>query len=96
MDFPHRAVPCRPWLTPTVASGTNICSCAVDLDCAGQEDGNLCNGTLFCDKTALQLTKDMGGAKYPVCATDWKPIFADLAKTVFAVCDYAFSGSGVD
>ena len=34
-------------------SGTSTCGCTQDLDCAGQEDGNLCNGTLFCDKSAL-------------------------------------------
>jgi sugar lactone lactonase YvrE len=27
-----------------------VCACTVDKDCAGQEDGNLCNGTLICDK----------------------------------------------
>lgn len=32
-------------------AGTNLCSCKTDLDCASQEDGNLCNGTLYCDKT---------------------------------------------
>jgi hypothetical protein len=31
------------------ASGTNNCSCQTDLDCAKSEDGNLCNGTLYCD-----------------------------------------------
>ena len=35
------------------ASGTNTCGCAADSDCAPQEDGNFCNGTLFCDKSAL-------------------------------------------
>ena len=32
-------------------SGTNICACKKDGDCQAQEDGNLCNGTLFCNKT---------------------------------------------
>ena len=30
--------------------GVDICACQSDADCAGQEDGNLCNGTLYCDK----------------------------------------------
>jgi hypothetical protein len=30
--------------------GTNICACQNDLDCAGADDGNLCNGTFFCNK----------------------------------------------
>ncbi len=34
-----------------VCVGVNTCACQVDLDCKGQEDGNLCNGTLYCDKS---------------------------------------------
>ena len=29
------------------------CDCAVDADCAGLEDGNVCNGTLVCDTALL-------------------------------------------
>jgi hypothetical protein len=36
--------------------GTNICACQNDNDCAKQEDGNLCNGTLFCDKAQAPYT----------------------------------------
>ncbi len=32
-------------------SGENKCSCTSDADCKPKEDGNLCNGTLFCDKS---------------------------------------------
>ncbi len=31
--------------------GTSICQCQQDADCAVHEDGNLCDGTLYCDKT---------------------------------------------
>ncbi len=31
--------------------GTNTCQCGTDSDCASKEDGNLCNGLLFCDKS---------------------------------------------
>jgi len=34
-------------------SGGNDCDCQNDADCAPQEDGNLCNGTLFCDKAVM-------------------------------------------
>ena len=34
-------------------SGTNICQCATDADCAGAEDNNLCNGTLVCETSAV-------------------------------------------
>jgi len=33
------------------AAGANACNCQQDADCAKQEDGDLCNGTLFCDKS---------------------------------------------
>ncbi len=33
--------------------GINICQCNKDADCAVKEDGDLCNGTLFCDKGAV-------------------------------------------
>ncbi len=33
--------------------GADLCECKVDGDCAAKEDGNLCNGTLFCDKVKL-------------------------------------------
>ncbi|MBI5609626.1 MAG: hypothetical protein HY902_12210 [Deltaproteobacteria bacterium] len=31
--------------------GANICPCQSDGECDGKDDGNLCNGTLYCDKT---------------------------------------------
>lgn len=31
-------------------SGTSTCTCLADSDCATQEDGNLCNGVLYCNK----------------------------------------------
>ena len=30
--------------------GANTCPCTEDADCAGKDDGDKCNGTLFCDK----------------------------------------------
>ncbi len=29
--------------------GTNVCGCTKNSDCAAKEDGNLCNGTLYCN-----------------------------------------------
>ncbi len=37
-------------------AGTDICACQKTSDCASKEDGNLCNGTLFCDVTSLPYT----------------------------------------
>ncbi|MSP92948.1 MAG: hypothetical protein EXR79_14285 [Myxococcales bacterium] len=35
-------------------SGVNTCDCQSDAECAPKEDGNACNGTLFCDKAKGQ------------------------------------------
>ncbi|MCB9738464.1 MAG: hypothetical protein H6747_04285 [Deltaproteobacteria bacterium] len=32
--------------------GTDICPCKVDADCASKDDGDLCNGTLYCNPVA--------------------------------------------
>ena len=32
-------------------AGIAVCPCLVDGDCVAAEDGNVCNGTLFCDKS---------------------------------------------
>ena len=59
--FIDNAAPCDDGVVCTVGdgcaagqckAGTNVCGCDKDADCAGKEDGNLCNGTLFCDKSA--------------------------------------------
>jgi len=33
--------------------GTDICDCQKNADCAPKEDGDVCNGTLFCNKKTL-------------------------------------------
>ena len=49
---------------------TLICKCQVDADCAASDDGNLCNGTLYCD----------GGA----CKADPStPVVCDQTKDTF-------------
>lgn len=36
--------------------GGSICACKVDADCAVQEDGNLCNGTLKCENSSPDVS----------------------------------------
>ncbi len=48
-------------------AGTNVCECTTDTDCAAKDDGNACNGTLFCDKTgATNVCKTKPGS-IPTC-----------------------------
>jgi len=45
-------------------SGPDKCICKTDSDCKSHEDGNLCNGTLYCDKAKIPFD----------CAVDAKTI----------------------
>ncbi len=47
-------------------AGQMICACAKDADCAKQEDGNLCNGTLRCN--AAKGTCELDPATTVSCA----------------------------
>ncbi len=40
----------------TCQAGTDLCGCKVNADCASQEDGDLCNGVLFCDTGVVPYT----------------------------------------
>ena len=46
------------------AGSNKVCPCTKDVDCGKFEDGNACNGTLFCDKTGPQ----------PACAVNPKTV----------------------
>ncbi|MBM4343456.1 MAG: hypothetical protein FJ100_08775 [Deltaproteobacteria bacterium] len=52
-------------------TATNICECAKDADCAKKEDGNLCNGTLYCDVKANACK--VNPATVVACVTDDDP-----------------------
>ncbi|MBM4343384.1 MAG: hypothetical protein FJ100_08400 [Deltaproteobacteria bacterium] len=39
------------------ASGASACQCQKNSDCEGNDDGNLCNGTWFCDKSDPKAAK---------------------------------------
>ena len=41
----------------TCKSGTKVCACSSDADCAAQDDGDLCNGTLYCDTKETKTCK---------------------------------------
>lgn len=51
------------------ASGANICSCQQDSECAKEEDGNVCNGTLYCDKSKFPFKCIVNPATLIKCPT---------------------------
>jgi len=50
--------------------GSDLCGCYADLDCAKNEDGNLCNGTLYCDKAQLPFQCKIKPSTVVVCPLD--------------------------
>ena len=50
-------------------SGVNGCGCTNDSQCVGQEDGNLCNGTLFCDLSVSPYNCKVKPSTIITCST---------------------------
>ena len=49
--------------------GNNQCTCLSDKECGDKEDGNLCNGTLYCDKSAQPYSCKVDPKTVPSCNT---------------------------
>jgi len=45
----------------------NVCECSDDADCKPHEDGNACNGTLFCDRGKVPYTCEVDPATVVHC-----------------------------
>ena len=50
-------------------SGANTCACDNDGDCAKKDDGNFCNGSLYCDKTTALSQCKIKLSSVVVCDT---------------------------
>ncbi len=46
-------------------SGVSVCQCQLDSDC--KDDGNLCNGTMFCDKSTASFQCKVNPATVVTC-----------------------------
>ena len=49
--------------------GDNLCECKMTADCAAGEDGDLCNGTLYCDKATQPWKCAVNPATVVTCNT---------------------------
>ena len=63
------------------APGSDICECQQDQDCDAKDDGDLCTGTLYCDKTASLYTCKLNPGTVITCSTESD---TDCRKTVCA------------
>ncbi len=52
------------------AGPDNTCTCATTADCAKQEDGNLCNGLLYCDQSQQPPVCKVNPGTVVVCQQD--------------------------
>ena len=50
-------------------AGANTCECEKAADCQGKEDGDACNGTLYCDKTGEAPKCKLNLASVVTCPT---------------------------
>ncbi len=48
-DDGNACTPNKTCLDGACTTNTNTCACTKDADCAAKENGNLCDGTLYCD-----------------------------------------------
>ena len=78
-------------------SGTFTCQCAQNLDCFPYEDGNACNGSLYCDKTAWPWNCKVNPKTIVQCADLGSgPCIANLCKPTTGQCVPGLSSGPCD
>ncbi|MCB9740190.1 MAG: hypothetical protein H6747_13075 [Deltaproteobacteria bacterium] len=75
--------------------GSYVCQCASDADCAGKEDGDVCNGTLYCDKTGSAPVCKVNPSTVVVCAKKSEsPCLQDTCNPKDGSCAMAPANAG--
>jgi len=80
-------------------SGANLCGCNKDADCAAKEDGDLCNGTLYCDTAKAPYSCKVNPKTPVTCDTKGDTICKATAcapKTGKCVATAAADGKACD
>ena len=54
--------------------GMNLCHCKADADCAAADDGDACNGTLFCDDATLPSRCRVNPSTIVTCTSTKAPV----------------------
>ena len=77
--------------------GANICECLGDGDCSQKDDGNLCNGTPYCDKSKALFTCITNPKTVVVCAqTGQAPCSVTSCEAKSGLCKLALGQDGLD
>ena len=74
-------------------TGTDTCDCREDGDCAGQEDGDACNGTLYCAKKTMPWSCQVNPATVVTCAKGG-PCHAMACLPATGACEKVPTASG--
>ncbi len=75
------------------SSANSLCECAQDSDCAGKEDGDLCNGTLYCDQVVKQCK--VSPATVVTCpSVDNTPCRANACQAKTGACKLVLKPAG--
>ena len=76
-------------------SGTNLCGCVKDADCAKQEDGDPCNGTLYCDTVKAPYLCKVNLKTVVTCDTSKDtPCLSTLCDSKIGKCGAVASAAG--
>jgi formylglycine-generating enzyme required for sulfatase activity len=70
----------------TCAGGTNVCQCESDNDCLAFEDGDLCNGTLGCDKSSFPYACKVLPATVVTCTPPEDPCWVAQCQPLTGQC----------
>ncbi len=77
------------------APGTFTCACKTDQDCAAKDDGNLCNGVPYCDKTGAEPVCKVNPSTIVTCPNaDDTACMKNLCAPKTGVCGPTASAPG--
>ncbi len=76
-------------------SGVNECSCTQDADCKPKEDGDLCNGTLYCDTTAVPFQCLVKPSTIVTCVASNSPCRATACVPASGACTETTVADGI-
>ena len=70
------------------------CQCDSNGDCGAYEDGNLCNGTLYCDKTGVEFQCKVDPETVVTCPAPGSPCLTAICQPQNGTCQNEPANSG--
>ncbi len=76
------------------SSGPNTCACKTNDDCVAKEDGDLCNGTLYCDKATAPFVCKVNPITVVKCQAPANQCLTVACNANTGKCDQAPKSDG--